>query len=623
MPDIRIFIDHSIIIAMQKMLGVIRICLLLFCVQTMQAQVFAPADGSKKEEAMEYFKGDLTGFQVSPSGKGVAYLRYEDGQWALFWDNINGGREARVSKSEQTNVVDFRWVGDDAIVYSTGEGSIGTELHRFETFNKLNSRLTSTPVWVKFLDSHHYNNGTSVVIRKQGEAGSDKVYSIKPGMRELLHVASGTGVNWIEDIGNGGIFSIQKTEGGYRFVNSMNDAGEKLGEIRGLCSIQGLALAGKSKSSIYALSDLNRNYSALVQMDMVSASETAVILEQKGASITKVLFSFKDGKPLVAWYEGVSSGYQLVDESFGALLSEMTEKLPSDYGLDIVHSDASGNVWILSTLQGDGVRAYYHYNVANKTLKAFRNYNAIIPIQPSTDLVALESGDALLVRYYVPSDLSGKSAGVLLFRDAPWKGQGTGAMDALIQRLVREGFVVAEVDLGFSEASRKKLLHSGYDQCVDRFLPQLPMILKNMRDNYQFGSPLISLIGQGIGCRAVQRISGSNMHEIKRCVFIDAAPESEGYLSVQFPMELSTRDFVLGYQDVKQTISVPYVARDPLFVYSSTSGVYYKANIDAAIKKFSDEGKSPESFVVGAGFGEHFSSVVVDKVGYKLIQYLR
>jgi hypothetical protein len=196
-------------------------------------------------------------------------------------------------------------------------------------------------------------------------------------------------------------------------------------------------------------------------------------------------------------------------------------------------------------------------------------------------------------------------------------------MDALIHRLVREGFLVAEVDLAYSDASRKKLLHSGYDQCVDRFLPQLPGLLKSMRDNYSFENPLISLIGQGIGCRAVQRIAGSGIHEFNHCVLIDAAPESEGYLSVQFPLELSTRDYVLGYSDVKQTISVPYVARDPLFVYSSTSGIYYKSNIDAAIKKFSDAGKSPESFVVGAGFGDHFSAGVIDMLGNKLIQYLR
>lgn len=608
---------------MQKMLGFIRICLLLFFVQNVQAQVFAPADGSKKEETVEYFKGDLTDFQVSPNGKGVAYLRYENNRWALFWDNINGGRETRVSKSEQSNVVDFRWVGDDAIVYSTGEGNIGTELHRFETFNKVHSRLTSTPVWVKFLDSHHYNNGTTLIIRKMGEEGSDKVYSIKPGMRELLQVSTGTGVNWVEDIGNGGVFSIVKTDGGYRFLSSMIDAGEKLGEIRGLCSIKGLALAGKAKSSIYALSDLNRNHVALVQMDMVSATETAVLLEQKGASVTKVLFSFKDGKPLVAWYEGVSSGYQVIDEGFGSTLSEILEKLPGDFGFDIVHSDLAGNEWIISTLNSDGGKTYFHYNVANKSLKAFGKHNHGTPVQASTDLMTMDNGDAMLVRYHIPVDLSGKTSGVLLFRDAPWNAQGIGAIDALIQRLVREGFVVAEVDLGYSDVSRKKLLHSGYDQCVDRFLPQLPGILKNMRDNYSFGNPLISLIGQGIGCRAVQRIADSNAHEIRHCVLIDAAPESEGYLSVQFPLELSTRDYVLGYSDVKQTISVPYVARDPLFVYSSTSGIYYKSNIDAAIKKFSDAGKSPESFVVGAGFGDHFSAGVIDMLGNKLIQYLR
>ena len=54
------------------------------------AQVFTPADGSKVEQTQEYFQGELTDFQVSASGKGVAYLRYETNRWVLYWDNLHG-----------------------------------------------------------------------------------------------------------------------------------------------------------------------------------------------------------------------------------------------------------------------------------------------------------------------------------------------------------------------------------------------------------------------------------------------------------------------------------------------------------------------------------------------------
>ena len=203
---------------MRKISFFIWIAVMLAVPTGMFSQVLSPADGSKVETPKEYFQGDLSGFQVSPNGKGVAFLRYENDRWALYWDNINGGRETRVSKTDQANVVDFRWVGDDAIVYAIGLNSIGSELHRYETFTKAYNRLTSTPVWIKFLDSHYYSSGTTLLIRNVDDVTSTKAYSIQPGMRELQHIASGHGVNWIEGFGNGATYYIQKVQEGSQFI---------------------------------------------------------------------------------------------------------------------------------------------------------------------------------------------------------------------------------------------------------------------------------------------------------------------------------------------------------------------------------------------------------------------
>ena len=624
MCDIRIFSVHSIFKIMRKTFLSVWIALFMVITGGVTAQVFTPADGSKVEQTQEYFQGELTDFQVSASGKGVAYLRYETNRWVLYWDNINGGRETRVSKPEEANVVDYRWVGDDAIVYATGEGKIGSELHRCETFTKTYNRLTSTPVLIKFLDSHHYNNGTTLLIRSASDAASTKVYSILPGMRELKHISSGTGVNWVEGLGTGATFFIEKTEEGVRFVNGSPEGGAKLGMVKGLCDIQGLALAGKSKEEVYALSDINRSTSALVKMNMRDAVETDVVFERNSCVVSKVLFSSTKSTPLVVWYVGAERGFEVVDEGFRSTVSAMTEKLPTLYGFDITHSDLSENVWILSVLNPGGARVYYHYNVSNRELKQFGKQQITRePVAPVTDFLQTDDNDKIMVRYYSPAEVNTKSLGVLVFRDSPWQPAGEGAMDVLIQNLLQQGLVVAEIDLAYSESSRKKLIHAGYDQLVDRVMNQIPMIQKSMMSNFGLSQNVLAVIGEGIGSRAALRITAANTATVLRSVLINAAPELSSYMSAQFPVELGTQDFVLGYNGGAQVMSLSYIAREPLFVYSSSKEASYKSLIEPSIQKFTREGRSPESYMVGAGFDEHFSAGIVQAMGSKIADYVR
>jgi len=607
---------------MRKISVVFWIGLLMAFSKVVSAQVFTPTDGRKIEEPKEYFTGDLTDFQVSPSGKGIAYLKYDNNKWVLFWDNINGGRETRVSKTEEANVVDYRWVGDDALIYSVGEGEIGSELHRYETFTKAYNRLTSTPVWIKFLDGYHYSSGSTLLIRSVDDVTSTKAYSILPGMRELKHIASGHGVNWVDGFGNGGTYYIQKTQEGSQFVNCSLNGGEKMAVIPGLCSMKGLALASKADASVYALSDLNRNGNALVKINMNDGKETDVIFESKQSMITKVLFSSVDSKPLVVWYDGIEQGFVALDNGFESTLAAITEKMPTLFGFDIVHSDLLENVWIVSAINPGGGRLYYNYNVANRELKAFGNTKVTNPIAPVSELLPINE-DNLLMRVYVPEEVNSKSLGVIVFRDSPWLPSIAGGMDALIQSLVRGGMVVAEIDMGYSEVSRKKLLFSGYDQLVDRMIDQIPVIQKVLLSNYGLTKGMLSVIGEGIGCRAALRVTAEHSSIVLRSVYIDAAPELKGYLMTQFPIERETRDYVMGYGESPQSLQIQYIAREPLFVYGSVKGAYYSNNIEPALKKLTQGGKSPESLLVGGGFDSHISSKVVEGIGEKLLAYLQ
>jgi hypothetical protein len=134
---------------------------------------------------------------------------------------------------------------------------------------------------------------------------------------------------------------------------------------------------------------------------------------------------------------------------------------------------------------------------------------------------------------------------------------------------------------------------------------------------------MMSVIGDGIGCRAAMRVVAEYTSIVLRSVFIDAAPELKGYLMSQFPIERETRDFVFGYGESTSSAELTYIAREPLFVYGGSTGSYYTANVEPALKKLTQAGKSPESFIVGTGFGNHFSALVVKNLSGKIANYLK
>jgi hypothetical protein len=442
-------------------------------------------------------------------------------------------------------------------------------------------------------------------------------------MKELKHIASGHGVSWVEGLGNGGVYSIQRVDDGFQFVNALLEGGEKLGSIRGLCSMKGLALASKTEASIYALSDLNRNNMALVTMNMRSGAEEKVVYAKENSNVQKVLFSFQSSIPVMVWYDGAENGFEAIDSEFGSTLNSIVEKLPSTAGLDIVNSDLSGNVWIVSIMNPGIGRVYYHYNVANRELKSFGKHDFSANNTPVTEYVMASNGDNIKVNFYVPEEVNSKSIGVLVFRDAPWEGAVNTSIDDLIQRLVREGMLVADVDMSYSEMSRKKLLYAGYDQLVDRMIKEVPLIQKSMVGNYGLSNSMLAIIGDGIGCRAALRITAAHTSIVLRSAFINAAPEAKGYLLSQFPIERNTKDFVLGYGDVNHDLTIPYIARSPLFIYDSSGSKAFTSSIEPAIKKFTQEGKTPESLIVGAGLGENISRASLKLAGDKLVEYLR
>jgi hypothetical protein len=355
---------------------------------------------------------------------------------------------------------------------------------------------------------------------------------------------------------------------------------------------------------------------------MKDGSEMEVLFEKDQSMITKVLFSSTSSKPLVVWYDGTERGFQSINSEFEPVLTSITSKLPTLHGFDILHSDLSENVWIVSVVNPGGGRVYYHYNVSNLELKAFTKTTVASEIPSVVEQIPVES-DNVQVRYFVPEEVNSKTMSVLVFRNAPWMPRTSGGMDALIQGLVRNGLLVAEIDLGYSDVSRKKLLFSGYDHLVERIVPLIPAIQKSMVSNYGLSKGVMSVIGDGIGCRAAMRVVAAHTSIVLRSVFIDAAPELKGYLMSQFPIERETRDFVMGYGETINRTELSYIARQPLFVYSGSTGSYFTSNIEPALKELTQGGKSPESFMVGSGFGNHFSSIVVKNLSDKLVNYLR
>jgi hypothetical protein len=144
-----------------------------------------------------------------------------------------------------------------------------------------------------------------------------------------------------------------------------------------------------------------------------------------------------------------------------------------------------------------------------------------------------------------------------------------------------------------------------------------------MMGNFNLANGVIAVMGEGIGCRAALRVCEAHTSIVLRSVLIHPSPELKPYVMAQFPIEMYTKEYVMGFGDAAQMISTPYVAREPLFVYASSQGTYFDENVNPVVKKFIQAGRSPESYMVGSGLNQNFSSSTVQKLSDKVVEYLR
>lgn len=459
-----------------------RFIVLILCVFALQA--------CKQTRVREIPVGDFfktpekSSFKISPDGSYISYLKLYKGKSNLFIKTLADGKESRVTSLMDYPLRDYFWTFNNQIVFTqsldskdqkTAKGVIPVSQVKMYVLDLANRKvrtvLTQNKVHIRTIQTKNRLRPDIITIsmNKRDSATFD-IYrlNIRTGELKPYIINPGNITDWYPD--QDGRIRLAKASDGVD--ESILYRASETAPFRPVIknnfknSVQPIAFTGNA-NLFYALSNVGRDKSALVEIDAENGREEKVIFASDIADISDVGYSkYKHRLESVSWEEAKQQTYFL-NENIKQIYHDLSEQLPGGK-IRIIDRDSTEKKFIINTYTDRDPGSYYLYEPDQKKLTKIGDTNpAIKPdelcaMQP----IAYKASDGLVINGYLtlPQGKGETNLPVVVMpHNGPWRRDGWG-YSAEVQFLASRGYAVFQMNYRGSTGYGKAFYSAGFKQ---------------------------------------------------------------------------------------------------------------------------------------------------------------
>lgn len=469
----------------------------------------------------DFFKTpEKVSFKMSPDGKYISYLKIYKKQFNLFVKTLATGQESRVTSLTDYPLRDYFWTINDQLVFTQSverkeqknhsKDSVKinqVKIYVLDLVNKtVKTIFTQDKVHIRIIQSKNRlwpdvitismnkrDSDTFDVYRLNIRAGELKPYIINPGNI----------TDWYPD--QDGRIRLAKASDGvdesilYRANESMPFKAIIKNNFKN--SVQPIAFTG-NKNLFYALSNVGRDKSALVEINAENGQEDKVIFGSDKADISDVGYSkYKHHLELVSWEEAKQQTYFL-NPYIKQIYQDLNKQLPGGK-IKIVDRDSTETKFIINTYTDRDPGSYYLYEPAQKKLTKIGDTNpAISPDELCTmEPVSFKASDGLTINGYITYP-KGKGRTnlpvVVLPHGGPWRRDSWG-YNAEVQFLANRGYAVFQLNYRGSIGYGKAFYSAGFKQVGGKIQQDITDGVKWLIAQKIANAKKIAIMGGGFG----------------------------------------------------------------------------------------------------------------------------
>ncbi|AMR30244.1 hypothetical protein A0256_01820 [Mucilaginibacter sp. PAMC 26640] len=494
-------------------------------------------------------------FKISPDGKFVSYLKpYKDKQ-NIYIKTLATGAEQMATSYTDYSVRDYSWTFNNQIVFT--QDIIASDEFRVYTLDvsslKIKKLLNLDKVRIRILNRNREQPDVITVILNQRDAANFDVYrlNVKTGDLKLYIQNPGNITKWYPDAD--GKIRLAKSSDGvdetilYRaddnvpfkpiITNNFNDR------------VEPIAFTGTG-SDFYALSNVDRDKTAVVEIDALTGKEVKIIYASPNADIMDVVYSkTKHVLELASWDEAKPQKHFL-NADVEILYKKLGDKLKGEE-LYIVDRDSTESKFIINTYADQSPGSYYLYETAGDKLTKLGDINATVLLGDLCQMqpVSFKASDGLTINGYltVPLGKEKKNLPVVVMpHDNIW-GRDSWGYDAEVQFLANRGYAVFQVNYRGSAGYGKAFRQKGFKQVGGKIQNDVTDGVNWLIANKIANPKKIAIFGGGFG--GFSALYGVSFHpDIYNCAVVkygvinfftylkDAPPFFKPFLKMTYEM---------------------------------------------------------------------------------------
>jgi dipeptidyl aminopeptidase/acylaminoacyl peptidase len=421
----------------------------------------------------DFFRNpQTTGYELSPSGAFIGFLKPVDSRLNIFVQPNAGGEAKQITQVKDRDIRSFFWKGDKYLLYLKDNGG-DENFHLYVTGSDGTDERDLTPfdgVRADVIDDLE-DHPTDLIVglnKRNKEVFDAYRLNVETGDLQLIAENPGNIASWITDH-NGNIRVATTTDGvntSLLYRKTENEPWKTVITTNFKESFVPQFFTFDNRN-LYGVSNIGRDKSAVVEFDLDTGKESKVLFEQPEVDVSGLNYSRKRKVITSATYTTWKQERKFFDAEFETLYTNLTEKLPG-YDVHIISSNKDEDMFIVRTITDRSLGAFYLYDAKSGDLTKLADRNPWLKEDQLCEMKPIEytSRDGLTIHGYLtlPKGKAAKNLPIVINpHGGPWVRDEWG-FNPEVQFLANRGFGVLQMNYRGSTGYGRKFWEASFRQ---------------------------------------------------------------------------------------------------------------------------------------------------------------
>jgi len=485
----------------KKYLWLMLIVVLAACQHKTTVKVIPVADFFRSQDKASY--------AISPNGKTLSYLKLQGKKQNLFVEDLETGKSLQITQLDQKKINYYFWVSDDELIYYKEKSGV-ERLSDIFIINKngKNERQLSNngKSRIRVLKDQLVDKQFILVSSNQRDSTVFDVYrlNVRDGKMEMAIKNPGNITDWITDA-QGKLRLATSSDGVNETLLYRDKEGQPFRPVitnNFKTTFKPIALSDDRPNIVYAISNVNRDKNALVELDCATGKEDKVLFSNDTLNVVEAQYSnVKKGVTFVVC-ETWKKEKVYLDSSAKKIYARLDELLPGTES-KIIDKDRAENIFIVRTFTDKDPGSFYVYFADKGTIRKLSDYNPSIKAAEMCEMkpITFNSRDGLKIHGYLtmPANQPRQHLPVVIL---PHNGPGnrnSWGYNAEVQFLANRGYAVFQINYRGSSGYGKSFMAAGFGQWGGKIQQDISDGVKWLVNEKIANPKKIAIYGTGFG----------------------------------------------------------------------------------------------------------------------------